>query len=59
MYMVIRYSLCSGSHFLLHLKPYKDQLFSIFIYRISEADVLLYCLSDTENVSCTARRHVI
>lgn len=43
-YVTLSYSLCSGSHLLLHLKPNKDQLFSTLIYRNSEVHVLLCCL---------------
>lgn len=43
-YVTFSYSLCSGSHLLLHLQPNNDQLFSTLVYRNSEVEVLLYCL---------------
>lgn len=39
-YVTLSYSLCSGSHLLLHLKPHKGQSLSTLICRTSEAAVL-------------------
>lgn len=54
-YVTLSYSLCSGSHLLLHLKPNKGQLFS----PLTEPVKLMCCCavsSDSEHVRCTACR---
>lgn len=60
-YVTLSYSLCSGSHLLLYLKLYKDQLFSTLIYRNREVDVLLCCLFRlrTSQVHCTGSKNAM